>query len=272
MSNAELLTHLKAMIARGGQVLATARHNQELDATTGKINSKGNETLAIDIAVEKKLIEYAQAQTLPVVIYSEEAGIVNFHPDPLYTLVMDPLDGSNNHLQGQDLLPYGIFLAMYQTLSPDIDDVLVAAALEHTRQLSFYFDGEKTVDGHGQTVKLRTDWKVDRKTPVYLETFDSGYGQFLALARTIFIHNQGALVGSLGYVLKDAAAAMGGIAVKSEEVGAIVALIEGAGGKVVDLQGNSLRDQPLDHTRKYELIGGAPVIVDHIVKVLNGYS
>lgn len=59
-------------------------------------NVSGDLQKGIDDLVNEKIINLIKDSTLPVIIISEETGIISLDDSPRYFLVLDPIDGSNN--------------------------------------------------------------------------------------------------------------------------------------------------------------------------------
>jgi myo-inositol-1(or 4)-monophosphatase len=67
---------------------------------TVSTNPKGELTRRFDAEAERIAIEVAREGIGAFAIHSEEAGYVRIGGDPLWTLVLDPCDGSNNFRRG----------------------------------------------------------------------------------------------------------------------------------------------------------------------------
>jgi fructose-1,6-bisphosphatase len=87
-----------------------------LTEETGIINVKGDHQIGMDVRIEELLIEYIKENNLPVNIFSEEQGVINFHQNPKFLVAFDPLDGSTNSKLGKNILPYGLLIAFYNNL------------------------------------------------------------------------------------------------------------------------------------------------------------
>lgn len=261
----ELTQHVVQMLNIGRQ---TIKENPFLVEEIGTTNTKGDHTLEMDVKLETAFLDYIEENNLPVLVYSEEIGIVRPHPNPEIFVSFDTLDGSRNYRLGLGILPFGSLIAFYRGIKPKLKGVIAAGAIEYTTNRLYLFDNGQTIDENGNEVVLRNDWELDQNTQVYLETYAEGYGKYRPVGNRLFVKNQGALVSSLIYVLGNAAAAMGGVAVKSEEVGAIYALISGAGGLVVNSKGEGIQNLALDHERKYDILAGDRSTVRLIAEML----
>lgn len=248
------------MLLLGKQVITSQPLRIE---ETGVVNVKGDRSIAMDVEVEKAFVSYIRKHKLPVAIFSEEAGTINFDSNPKFLLAFDPLDGSTNYKIGRGLLPFGALIAFYDGLKPKLDNVLAAGAIEYTRNLAWITDGRVTTDLFGNRVALKSDWPIDRSTPVYLDLYyREGYETYLSLAQKIFIRNTGSTIGNLSYVLSDVAAGLGGVCMRAEEIGAVYALIKGAGGIAVNHQGEDLGKENFHPEKTYPILAGTNSVID----------
>jgi len=258
--------HVKKLLDLGKNLLTK---NPHLVSETGKINTKGDKTIAMDALIEQEFIKYLRSTKLPVLIYSEEIGIISIHPKPKYLVCFDPLDGSTNYRIGNNLLPYGILIAIYDGIKPKLNQVIAAGMVEMSNQLEFrYFEG-KTIDKKGNSVIIKQDWPITDSTPLYLDLHKKDYYQIYApIVQKLFIRNTGSTIGNLTYVLSNVACGMGHPRIKSEEIGAVYALIKGAGGVVVDHKGKDLGSVVLDLDVSYQLLGGVKNCIEFVVETI----
>ncbi len=258
--------HILQML-RLGQ--STLKDNPQLTEETGVTNAKGDKSIAMDVKIEELFIDYIKKHNLPVNIFSEEVGTVKFHPNPTHLIAFDPLDGSTNYKIGNGLFPYGILIACYKGIEPKLGDAIAAGAIEQTHNLGWLYKDDKTTDLEGNIVHLKSDWKPHRSTPVYLDLYyEEGYKAYSPLAQRLFIRNQGSTIGNLSYVLSNVAAGLGGVCMRAEEIGAVVALIKGVGGLAVNHQGVALAEQPFNPQKTYQIIAGSPTIVEFALNYL----
>ena len=151
---------------------------------TGATNIKGDKTLAMDKKLEDAVIGYIKLNSIPADIFSEEIGMVRFHPNPKYLLVFDPLDGSTNYKLGKNLLPYGLLICCYKGLSPKLKDVVVSGMMEVTTNQGVIFDGKQTRALNGKKVNLNKSWFINQSTPVYFDLYyKKAYDAFAPLAQ-----------------------------------------------------------------------------------------
>lgn len=252
--------HILQMLRLGQQTL---KNSPLLVKETGTTNIKGDKSIAMDVKIEEYFIDYIKKHNLPVNIFSEETGTVKFHPNPTHLIAFDPLDGSTNYKLGKGLFPYGILIACYQGVTPKLKDVVVAGAIEQIHNLGWLYKDGKTTDFAGNAVYLKSDWQPERSTPIYLDLYyEVGYKIYLPLAQKLFIRNQGSTIGNLSYVLSNVAAGLGGVSMRAEEIGAVVALVKGAGGLVVSHNRVDLGEELFDPEKTYQILAGSPNIID----------
>lgn len=84
----------------------------------------------------------------------------------------------------------------------------------------------------------------------------------MPLAQKLFIRNQGSTIGNLSYVLSNVAAGLGGVSMRAEEIGAVIALVKGARGLVFNHNGVDLGEESFDPERTYQVLAGSPNIVE----------
>lgn len=222
-----LIDHVKSMLQVGKQVMSGTKL---LDTEVGTINTKGDHTIAMDKAMEDALVAYVKEQDIPANIFSEEIGEIKFQQKPQYLITFDPLDGSTNYKIGKNIYPYGLLIAIYEGVKPTLSKVVAAGAIEFSRDLSWTFHDGQTYDYQGQQVNLKNDWLLDKHTPIFLDLYyKSGYEFYRTLPEKLFIRNIGSTIGNLSYVLSNIAAGLGGVCMRPEEIGAIYALVKGAG-------------------------------------------
>jgi len=256
------LPHLKQMVALAQEAIKDTTLTQE----TGIVNSKGQRSIGMDVHIETLLVNYIKENKLPFNIFSEEVGTIVLHEKQEYLIAFDPLDGSTNYKVGKNLLPYGLLIAVYKGEKPQLKDIVAAAGIEYTRNLSWFFDGEKTVDAQGQQINIKEDWIISKSTPVYLDLYYKDcYQLYSALPQQVFVRNSGSTAGNLSYVLANVGAALGGICMRGEEIGTVYALIKGAGGAVVNYNGTDLGEIFFDPETTYPILAGAKSVVKFVI-------
>lgn len=261
-----LVYHVTEMLRLAKETIKGPALHEE----TGKINVKGDRTIGMDVKIEEVLIKYIKSNNLPVKIFSEETGVVTFHPSPRFLVALDPLDGSTNYKIGNNLLPFGTLIAFYENIEPRLNQVTAAGAIEYTEGLLWIYDGQRTLDAENNPVTLKTDWPIHQSTPVYLDLYyKEGYEMYRPLPQKIFVRNTGSTIGHLSYVLTNVAAGLGGVCMRAEEIGAVYSLIKGAGGIAVDHEGNDLGVRRFHPEDTYPMLAGSKKVVEFCVSKLN---
>jgi fructose-1,6-bisphosphatase/inositol monophosphatase family enzyme len=266
----DFIKHIEKMLALGQKII---KSSPILGDEVGTINAKGDHTIAMDVKVEKALIDYIKTNNIPANIFSEEIGLVKFHPSPTHLIVFDPLDGSTNYRIGKNILPYGLMICCFKGVKPRLGDVIASGAREYTTNQAWIFNGLRTKKIGGGDIKLNKKWKIEASTPVYLDTYyKEGYKTYLPLAGKIFIRNNGSSIGNLSYVLAEVAACLGGVCMRPEEIGTVVSLIKGAGGVTLDHQGKDIGHAPFSPDKTYPILAGDKNIIDFAVSQIKGKS
>lgn len=264
--NQAFAQHLRAMIKIGQELVRTSDY---LGAETGDTNANGDQSIEMDVALEKAFITYIKDHNLPVKIFSEECGTVDFHPAPEYLISFDPLDGSANYKYGKGLLPFGSLFAVYKGTQPKLGDVIAAAAVEYTRNVAWFYDEGVTRDLEGNKVVLKSDWGAKKLTPVYLDIFyQAAVEIYRPFWQKLFVRNAGSMVGNLSLTLSNVSALTGGVCVKAEEIGAVYALMKGAGATVTDNEGVSIDEMLFDPEVVYPILAGSSDILDFAMQAM----
>ena len=140
---------------------------------------------------------------------------------------------------------------------------------EFTTNSKFIFDGEKTVDFEGKKISLNKNWQIKKSTQISLDLYyKDGYQKFTPIAKDFHIKCSGSITGELNYVLHEASTLLGAICMRPEEVGAVVSLINGAGGIAVDHEGNNLSDKEFSSNNIYPLLAGNKKVVKKTLALL----
>lgn len=258
--------HTLRMLQLSSEVL---KNSPRLVEETGGVSTKGDKSIAMDVKIEEIFLDYLKKHKLPVDVFSEEIGSVKFHSRPTHIIAFDPLDGSTNYKVGKDLFPYGTLIAIYKGLKPKISEIIAAGAIEYTSNSGWVFSEGETLDLKGRKVSLQQDWPIQRSTPIYLDlAHEEYYKEYIPLAGKLYIRNSGSTVGNLAYVLSNVACGLGHPRIKAEEVGTVYALIKGAGGVVVDHQGEDIGKEEFSTEGRYKLLAGNRKTIKFVVNQL----
>jgi len=241
--------------------------NQKINS----INSNGEQSMAMDIKIENHVIEYIKSNKLPYKVFAEEKGDIELNNSPKYYVTFDPLDGSTNYSVGQGLLPYGFLISIYNNLNPKIGDVVSAGAFEYTTGNMWIYDQGKTYSLHNsKIVNINEIIYPDTHTPVYIDLYRrKSYDLYSKIVEKVFIRNTGSTIGNLNLTLSKASTMLGGSVIKPEEIGSIYALIKGAGGKVINENGEDLGEISFNPDRTYDVIAGNTNVVNFVLGLLN---
>jgi len=253
------------------QIAKNTLKGKKLIEKTGKINVKGDVTIGMDVRIEELFLNYIKKQNLPATIFSEEIGAVRFHEKPKLTIAFDPLDGSTNYRVGNELLPYGVLIAVYKGVKPRLKDIICAGALENTKGFMWIYDGKQTKNLiNNKVIRIKNDWEIHKSTPVYFDLYyKKAFDTFSTLPEKVHVRWNGSTISSLMYVLSNTAAGMGSVCMRAEEIGAVYGLIRGAGGIVVNADGTDLGEEEFDPKRTYFILGGCEKIVRFCLKEIN---
>lgn len=261
----QFVSHIKQMFQLAQEIVKGPLLIEE----TGAINVKGDRSIGMDVRIEELLINYIKNNNLPVNIFSEEQGIITYHPNPEYIVAFDPLDGSTNYKIGKNILPFGLLIAFYDGINPKLENVIAAGAIEYTRNLTWVFNGQTTTDNKDKSVILKADWLIHQSTPVYLDLYyKEGYDLYQPLAQQIFVRNTGSTIGNLSYLLSNVAAGLGGVCMRAEEIGAVYALVKGAQGFVVDNEGKDLGERSFNPETTYPILAGSKNVIEFCISKL----
>ncbi|KKP69823.1 hypothetical protein A2X44_05120 [candidate division CPR3 bacterium GWF2_35_18] len=259
--------HIKTILELAKE---TFQENQSLNKEIGIINVKGDEVLAMDKKMESVIIDYLRKEKLPVSIFSEEIGFLELHNNPTHLVVFDPLDGSTNYQIGQNLMPYGLMIAVYEGSTPKLSDIKASGMYEVTSKRGFIFDGSTTRNLEGVQISVNRQWGISAKTPVHFDLYyKEAVQKFGSLAQNVHLKWGGSNISSLLYVLSEIGAVMGSVKMRPEEIGAVASLINGANGIVVDLKGNNLMNYSFGVDSIYPFIAGNKEIVRYLIKEIN---
>jgi len=211
-----------------------------------------------DLAISQTLKNYFLNSNLSAIYCSEEAGVINKHPNPAYEVFWDELDGTFNYERG-GIFPSSIVITAFEH-SPQLrfKDSLFGAVFDlKTSDLWYARKGKSCFFNRRRTKTSETDNLGER---VY-SLIDHGpcpkkeeLERFVGIYENTWPHN----VSSAGIHLAMIASGHADVYVsprqKSHELGAGYRLIKEAGGVVIDFNGNPLGQQEFDFNKTYEII------------------
>lgn len=100
------------------------------------VASSGDTTFSMDIVAEKALEEAIKSLPCPVVSYSEDAGLAPSGSNPMWLLIVDPIDGTRPAAVGLNACAVSVAVAKI-TESPKISDVVAGAVYELRRDMLY---------------------------------------------------------------------------------------------------------------------------------------
>lgn len=218
---------------------------------TVKIQVKAEHDLVseADLASETAIVEYLQSRLPDHEILSEEAGFMGAG-DAAYQWVVDPLDGTNNYLQG--LPVWGVSVACRQghdlvagaIFDPLGDNLFVAA-----RGAGAFWNGDaievsKNPELRGSFLATGYPFSARGALDTYLEIFRRVYLQARAIRRC------GAACLDLAYTAAGVYDGFFEFRLSAWDIAAGALLIEEAGGRVTDLDGGE------DYLTRGNLVAG----------------
>lgn len=116
----------------------------EAGAATVEKNRFGDTALVCDVEAEKAVIEKLAESNLHIRLHSEEHGDLELGSgEPVYTAILDGLDGSKVYARAPGKGRYGTMLAVYSGADPTYSDYLAGGIYEHANK-RLYVAGKGT--------------------------------------------------------------------------------------------------------------------------------
>ncbi len=231
-------------------------------------NQYGDIALRGDIEAEEAVLNILRQNKLPIKVISEEHGVTVIGENPLYTGILDGLDGSGVYKKDRLRGRYGTMFAIYKGTDPTYDDYLYGGIIEHvSRKLYFASKGEGSwvIENRKQKpLRCSGSTQLDNKSRLYADTnFDEVYktdivSTFLMPLKDYDIECMRS--SAVHYADLSASNVDGVIEVTRKgnlEIAVAFPLIKEAGGVIVDGNGQSLEN------KKYNEFGQK----DHLIVV-----
>jgi myo-inositol-1(or 4)-monophosphatase len=79
-----------------------------------KMGADGTPTMKMDDVAEMAAFDVLKGMDIPLVVLSEESGLVRMGDDPEYICVLDPVDGTHNAVRGIPFYSISIAIAPYR--------------------------------------------------------------------------------------------------------------------------------------------------------------
>ena len=105
----EFILHLATTIREAVRPLLGTR----VSKTIVGLSKSGDATYELDRVAEQIVSETIQASGLPLSVYSEDEGLVSYHDEPEFVLVIDPVDGTRPAVAGLETCCVSVAAAPY---------------------------------------------------------------------------------------------------------------------------------------------------------------
>ncbi|MFW9888278.1 MAG: inositol monophosphatase family protein, partial [Candidatus Thorarchaeota archaeon] len=144
---------------------------------TGETNQYGDKTLLIDLKAEDAIIDIIGQLDIPMMILSEERGLIMPESRPEYMAVIDPIDGSANIKRGLPLCSIGISAVRYSE-KMTTDDAEISIIESVFSDETFIAEKGLGVRRNGRTVRVADPIPLEKNIISY-DTKMSGDESFL---------------------------------------------------------------------------------------------
>jgi myo-inositol-1(or 4)-monophosphatase len=144
---------------------------------TGETNQYGDETLLLDKKAEDAIINRLHQLGTPLMILSEERGLMMPEGKPEYVAIIDPIDGSANIERGIPLCSVGISAMPYSEVM-STDDTEISIIESVFSKESYVAETGRGVRRNGKTVRVTDQLPLERSIISY-DIKKSGDEQFL---------------------------------------------------------------------------------------------
>jgi len=137
-----------------------------------KFKTKDQAVSEGDLAVSRAIINYLKEQQFPGVLYDEEAGRIPLHPNPIYTVVTDPIDGTDNFIRGLGkFLPYTTVIGIFDGVGDELKykDVVCAGMVEHVAKNIWTAEIGRGCFCNNQPVKTSGNKKLVYNSPILVD-------------------------------------------------------------------------------------------------------
>lgn len=222
--------------------------------------------------ISESILTHLQKTGLPAVVWDKRLGVVPLAKDPAYLLAFDDIDGTDNFVRGNDVLPYCTVAALYDQANPSYKDVLAAAIVEHpTRTVWEAMRGRGVRMGEydrlapkekyvgARTVRTSGKKDLDRATAVGIELYNSpaAAAQLAAIFDQSWVRNFCSSALHLAGLSSGMFDAWINPTHQAHELGAGYLLVKEAGGFISDFSGRALDGRRYIFTEKLPIIAAA---------------
>lgn len=134
---------LLAQITEIGELALKAAYkvHQELGARgldSVQKNQYGETALRVDIEAEEAVIQTLMENKLPLILNSEEHGLIQTGDNPQFYAILDGLDGTAVYKKERGVGRYGTMLGIYGSTNPKYDDYLFGGIMEHASHRLYF--------------------------------------------------------------------------------------------------------------------------------------
>lgn len=138
-------------------------------------NQHGDMAMKVDVECEKTIIDFLRSENIPIKIISEEHGTTTIGNNPIYTAILDGLDGSGVYKRARGVGRYGTMFAIYAGLNPIYDDYIFCGAMEHSvNHLYFATKGEGAYvisSDKKNRISCNPKTKLDKDGLIYIDEY-----------------------------------------------------------------------------------------------------
>jgi myo-inositol-1(or 4)-monophosphatase len=230
-------------------------------------------TLA-DTKISERLMNYFREQGIPVILYDEELGRIELGKNPEYTIVVDPIDGTDNYFRGKGiLLPCSTIIAIAHSCKSDLrfKDFISAGLIDHPSGCIWYAERGKGLKFNEKPAYTSGVTQLDKSTSVLI---DFGYSPSLDFMRMVTPVINSSLVRNIAtagsHMSLVAIGAMDAHIIpgnKPDELAACNLLITEGGGSVLSYDRTPIDNELFDFKRKYPIVAASTqVLCEDILK------
>jgi myo-inositol-1(or 4)-monophosphatase len=164
-----------------------------------KMGADGEPTVKVDAVAERVAFDVLERTGVPMVVLSEEAGLVELGENPKYICVLDPVDGTLNAVRGIPFYSTSIAIAPYR-VDASINDIELGLVMNLATGDVFEAEKGEGARFNGEKIKAE-DERLDESTLcVYMRNDAKKLGKLLNVAKRI--RNMGSVALELSHVAK----------------------------------------------------------------------
>lgn len=241
----------------------------------------GDATHDTDIHADRVIGELIQKELQrfsPLAITIEGLGGTTRNGDNPFWVTVDPLDGSLDYASRRwpAGLPYTLCITVFRREPARFSDVIMALVMDYRNGDLWTYDCGATYC-NGIPVKRAPSRPLDLGSMIVLgEMYYPSNRELLNkvfLGQKGWLRNPGSAAYEMALVAEGVAAAMICDRQKQHELGAGYALVKGAGGVVIDFDGNDIGSRPYDFVTQVPVIlAGDPAIAQELVRRIKDIS